>query len=207
MRKHSGIRPQDVLIILTILADWEKIRVWKESRKAKSDETGLSEANSVINFGHLTPFANIPVTNKEMAYNLQLSESEISESLRRSEYSGLIRDVSMRSVNKQAFLDFLIYGLKYVFPAKPSGIGRGFTTAHSAPPLNEKIISDENFIWEHPEGNVRGLIIEPLYKTVPNIINSNTNLYQLLALTDGLRTGNSRVFNLSAEFLKCRILD
>ncbi|UBM57463.1 hypothetical protein LAG90_11600 [Marinilongibacter aquaticus] len=201
MRKHNGMRPQDVLIILAILAECEKSREIVRNKK-NSVEEALN-----IDLRNLSPFANIPLTNKEMAYNLQLSESEISESLRRSEYSGLIRDVSMKSVNKQAFLDFLIYGLRYVFPTRPSGIGRGYATAHTAPPLNEKIVSDENYIWEHPEGNVRGLIIEPLYKTIPNIIKSNTFIYELLTLTDGLRTGNSRVFNLSAELIKNRILE
>lgn len=201
------MRPQDVLIILAIQADWRKIREWEKSHEiVRNKKKSVGEALN-IDSRNRSPFANIPVTNKEMAYNLQLSESEISESLRRSEYSGLIRDVSMKSVNKQAFLDFLIYGLRYVFPTRPSGIGRGFATAHSAPPLNEKIVSDENFIWEHPEGNVRGLVIEPLYKTVPNIINSNPYLYQLLAITDGLRTGNSRIFSLSVQLLKGRILE
>lgn len=201
------MRPQDVVIILAILADWQKIRRWRESETKSLSEREVSEENGGIKFGAPIPFANIPVTNKEMAYNLQISESEISESLRRSEYSGLISNVESKSVNKLAFLDFLIYGLKYVFPAKPSGIGRGFATAHSAPPLNEKIVSEENYIWEHAQGNTRGLIIEPLFKTVPNILEHNPILYELLSLTDGIRTGNSRVFSLSVELLKSKLLE
>lgn len=139
--------------------------------------------------------------------HLHLSESEVSESLYRSEYAGLISNVKMKKVNKQAFTDFLFYGLKYVFPTRPSGIGRGFATAHSAHPLSEKIVSEENFIWEHPEGNMRGLIIEPLYKTIPYIIHSSPDLYALLALTDGLRVGNSRVYNFARELIKHKIYE
>ncbi|MBX2952347.1 MAG: hypothetical protein KF870_07565 [Leadbetterella sp.] len=206
MRKHNGMRPQDILIILAILADWKKIRAYKMSIESshQNDYSNQEPGGTKMVFS-LSPFTNIPVSNKEMAQALQISESEVSESLYRSEYAGLISNVKMKKVNKQAFIDFLFYGLKYVFPARPSGIGRGFATAHSAPPLSEKIVSEENFIWEHPEGNMRGLIIEPLYKTIPNIIYSSSYLYELLALTDGLRAGNSRVYNLARELIENKI--
>lgn len=130
------MRPPDVLIILAILTDWKKFRVWNESQAESSNEKGFSKTNSETHFGYYAHSTKIPVSNKEMAYNLQLSESEISESLGRSEYSGLISDIKMKNVIKLAFWDFLCYGLKYVFPAKPSGVSRGFATVHSAPPLN-----------------------------------------------------------------------
>lgn len=204
MKKHKGIRPQDIVILLAILVDWKRINEWISVNKTKSKDN-LTQASTKVSLENLLPFGNIPRTNSEMAHSLQISESEISESLYRSKFSGLLSDIKGKKVNKQALIDFLVYGLKYAFPTRPSGIGRGFATAHSAIPLKDSIISDEHYIWEHPEGNMRGLIIEPLYKTVPSIIANNPELYELLAITDAIRTGNSRIYKLAIELLKDRI--
>ena len=136
-----------------------------------------------------------------------MSEAEISESLRRSEYAGLIADKSTKKVNQKAFLEFLIYGIKYVFPTHPGAMVRGVPTAHSALPMKDKIVSDEIFVWEHSQGTVRGQAIEPLYQTVPKIVEEDPKLYELLALVDCIRTGNSRINSLAEKELAKRVLN
>ena len=54
---------------------------------------------------------------KDLAYSLGISQSEISESLNRSVISGLISS-DKRKLMKMSLLEFLEFGLKYVYPEK-----------------------------------------------------------------------------------------
>lgn len=56
-----------------------------------------------------------------------MSPAEISLSLERSVHSGLI-NTEKKLVMKQALLEFLRYGLRYVFPQQPGDIARGVLT-------------------------------------------------------------------------------
>ncbi len=188
MKKHSGMRPQDVLILLKIIAPDVRI-----------PQPGSSKPG----FKFLP--RNAP-SNKSIAKALQISEAEVSESLRRSTYAGLLNDPKKKKVYKKALLDFIFYGLKYVFPTHPGPLARGVPTAHSVSPLKDIIISDENYVWQDAEGTVRGQIIEPLYPTVPSIATQDKNLYELLALTDAIRTGTGRTVSIAAEELEKRIM-
>jgi hypothetical protein len=185
MKKHNGMRPQDVVIILKIISS--------SIQKGELDDSN-KENTGVLN-------------NKNIAKSLKMSEAEISESLRRSKYAGLISDIKTKKINKKAFLEFLLHGIKYVFPTHPGALVRGIPTAHSTSPLQENIVSDELFVWEHSEGTVRGQAIEPLYPTVPKIVEEDKKLYELLALVDSIRTGTSRINSMASKELENRILN
>jgi hypothetical protein len=133
---------------------------------------------------------------KDIAHSLKISSSEVSESLYRSQYAGLI-DGSKRWVFGQALLELLIHGLKYVFPQQPGAVTIGMPTAHSAPVLAEKLVFQESYVWPDPEGTVRGQAIEPLYSAVPAACRKDERLYNLLALVDALRVGKVREQNLA----------
>ncbi|NND82298.1 MAG: hypothetical protein HKN50_07710 [Gammaproteobacteria bacterium] len=139
-----------------------------------------------------------------VAKQLGLSQSEMSKSLNRSKYAGLI-DETGRKVRKLALMDFIQYGLPYVFPQRPGSIVRGVPTAHSAPPLNKQIKSDEAYVWPYSKGSVRGQSISPLYKTVPEATEHDLALYELLALVDAIRLGSSREKKLAISEMKKRI--
>lgn len=139
-----------------------------------------------------------------LAYSLKMSQSEISQSVARSKFAGLLEE-SGKEVMRQAFKDFLQYGLAVVFPAKPGAIVRGIPTAHSAPPLNLEISSGENYVWPFAMGSVRGHGITPLYATVPQAALEDEQLYELLSLVDALRVGKVREKNLAVQELKHRI--
>jgi hypothetical protein len=196
MKSHSGMRPQDILILMYILAKSKIEGAW--SNRMNQVEIS-SDENKRFKMNISAP------NNKVIARELVISESEVSESLYRSAYAGLIEDVKLKKINKRALLDFVLCGLKYVFPAHPGAIGRGIPTAHSALPLKEKIVSEENYIWEHPNGTVRGQILKPLFSSVPFVVENNQDLYELMSLIDGLRTGTPRIISLSAEMLEKRI--
>ena len=106
-----------------------------------------------------------PTSQSGLADALQLSQSEISKSMARSRFAGLLFGKD-NQVMRQAFIDFLIHGLRYVFPQQPGPVVRGMPTAHSAPPLNEQIQSDEPYVWPSHLGTVRGHSIVPLYPKV-----------------------------------------
>lgn len=147
-----------------------------------------------------------PWNQVSLAYSLELNQSEISQSLARSKYAGLLDD-SGKHVMRQSLMDFLQYGLAVVFPQKPGAVLRGIPTAHSAPPLNSEIISDEHYVWPAAIGKVRGHSIAPLYPSLPKAAMSDEKLYQLLALTDALRVGKAREKNIAVRELKQRILN
>jgi hypothetical protein len=146
-----------------------------------------------------------PWQQKSLAESLGMSQSEVSQSIVRSQYAGLLFDKG-KQVMQLALLDFLQYGLSYVFPQKPGAVVRGLPTAHSAEPLKNVIISDENFVWPSAKGKVRGHGIAPLYRSVPEAALKDNKLYELLALVDSLRLGKAREKELAMSHLKQIIL-
>jgi len=179
MKEHKGMRPQDIVILLAIVALQRES--WKHGIEFLSD-----------------------LQNKKLADLLKISTAEISSSMYRSSFSGLIDLNNSKKVLMQSLFEFLKYGLKYVFPVQPGALVRGVPTAHSAEPLKNKLSFQEEMVWEHPDGNIRGQLIIPLYTTVPEIVKNNILLYELLALTDSLRIGGARERELAISELEKR---
>ncbi len=169
MKKHSGMRPQDIVVLLKIAA-------------IKNEQWYM----------------------KDLAYELVISASEVTESLNRSVLAGLLA-ADKKTLMRNVLLDFLIYGLKFVFPQKPGAMVRGMATAHSAFPLNQLITSDEKYVWTWAEGEERGFAVEPLHPNVPKACRKDSGLYELLALVDALRLGKIREKNLAIEELRKRL--
>lgn len=147
-----------------------------------------------------------PWLQADIAGALFMSQSEMSKSLKRSKYAGLLDD-NARKVRVLALMDFLEKGIAYVFPQRPGEMVRGVPTAHSAPPLNEIIDSQEKYVWPSARGSERGLAILPLYKTIPDAVRFDFNLYEMLALVDAIRVGNAREKKIAISELRKRILD
>ena len=139
-----------------------------------------------------------------MAEALGLSQSEVSEAVARCKYAGLL-DTKGKKVMKLALLEFLQFGLRYVFPQKPGPVVRGVPTAHSATPLKEQIQSTEHYVWPYAKGTVRGHSIQPLYKSAPVAALKDEALHVLLALVDALRVGRAREKELAIIALKNRL--
>ena len=142
---------------------------------------------------------------QDIADSLKISASEVSESLNRSRQARLLSD-NKKTIYATSFLEFLVYGLKYVFPIAPGAVVRGIPTAHSAPPLDKIIVaSTDIYVWASSKGTVRGQSIEPLYKTVPFIAWEDPSMYELLALVDAVRVGRAREVKIAVEELEKRI--
>lgn len=169
MKKHSGMRPQDIVILLKIAI--------------KRDQSW---------------------TMKDLSRELEISASEVSESLNRSFIAGLLFQ-NKKQVMRQALMDFLQYGLRYVYPQQPGALVRGVPTAHAAPPLSDHIVGETLYVWPHHEGSQRGQAIEPLYPSVPVACMQDDAFYEVMALADALRVGRARERNIAVEELKKRI--
>ncbi|MFW5700642.1 MAG: hypothetical protein ACOCWM_03045 [Cyclobacteriaceae bacterium] len=140
---------------------------------------------------------------KPMAEALGLSQSEVSESVGRSKFARLL-DPNGKIVFTSGLMEFLQYGLRYVFPVQPGPVVRGIPTAHSAPPIKEKITSNEKYVWPFGKGNIRGHSILPLYPSVPQAALKDAKFYELLALVDTLRVGRAREIKLAVDELEKR---
>lgn len=144
----------------------------------------------------------------DIAYELGLSQSEVTHGLERCVKSGLI-DPAKRLPLKSALAELLVHGLKYIFPVQPGAICRGIATAHSSKPLAGKIVASDtdNYVWPYAEGDMRGQAIQPLYPSVPQAAKKDPKLHEFLALVDAIRVGRAREKKLATDELLKRLKD
>jgi hypothetical protein len=149
--------------------------------------------------GSTKPYA---VLSKE----LNLSASEIHAAVKRCIDAGLV-EMHSRRILRKPVEEYLLHGVRYAFPAQHGPVARGMPTAHAAPPLASHVNSDElPPVWPHPDGNLKGFAVEPLYRSVPQAALADPKLYELLALVDALRIGRARERRLAEEELKKRLV-
>ena len=129
--------------------------------------------------------------NKDLSNSLFISQSEISESLNRSLYAGLI-GIDKKTIQKSALFGLLVYGIKYMFPAQAGTLAKGIPTSSSAPILRDDFPNGNTLVWPDPKMETRGLLIEPLYPKVVEAVKLDPMLYDLLSLADTFRVGNDK---------------
>lgn len=100
-----------------------------------------------------------------------VNKTEVNASLNRSIDSGLAivssADALPRS-NSKALPEFIVYGIKYVFPVKPAELIRGIPTVFAAPILKKKLMGGDIVpVWPDAASSDIGQSVSPLYKTVP----------------------------------------
>jgi hypothetical protein len=141
----------------------------------------------------------------DVARGLRISQSEVAEGLHRSQQARLV-DPSKRKGYRASLLEFLVHGIKYVFPAQPGPMTRGVPTAHSAAPLSRMIVSDQDdYVWPSDRGSQRGQAILPLYPSAIEASELDPALYALLSLIDALRVGRIREQKIAIAALTQRI--
>jgi hypothetical protein len=144
---------------------------------------------------------------QELALSLGLSQAEVHKVLQRAAKAGLYNS-DLRKVQRHALLEFILHGLKYVYPAQLGSPARGIPTAWAAPPLSDKIAQGGDLdrpVWAHPDGSVRGSAVEPLYKTAANVALQDAEMHELLALVDAIRFGRARERNMASKILTKRL--
>ena len=151
-----------------------------------------------------------PYSMRGLEAALGISKTEVSASIKRSLDSGLAikdRKSGRPKVNRRQLREFIVHGLKSVFPAKPGAMQRGMPTAFAAPVLQESLYSAGSLInvWPYARGQEMGQSIKPLFKTVPEAAQKDERLYAYLALTDAIRLGNQREAGVATNLLTERL--
>lgn len=116
-------------------------------------------------------------------------------------------DAKRRRVILGAAEEFLLYGLRFVFPAHPQGEVRGDATAWAAAPLKDLLASVDVLppVWPTADGSVRGLALTPLHPGAVKAARARPETGERLALLDALRAGDARVRGLAVEQLRLRL--
>lgn len=143
---------------------------------------------------------------RKLSSELSMSLGEVHNALDRAERAQLF-DSKRKRPRTQALLEFLIHGIKYAFPAERGSITRGIPTSYAAAPLKEMIVSEDELppVWPSKYGETRGYTLEPLFSSVPEAVEHDTKLYELLSLVDAIRDGRARERNIAAELLSKRL--
>lgn len=193
------MKGQDILLLLKLVALDHQIQ-----QRETSEPKGAAGMSNEWRGWSTEPDEESVDADPSEAYTVRglqaaigVSKSEISSSLRRITAVNLARVDRLSGrlrPNTKALFEFLAFGLKYVFPAKPGALGRGIPTAFAAPVLAGQIMSagGEPLVWADALGTVVGQTIPPLFRTVTVAVKKDAELYALLALVDSVRTGQER---------------
>lgn len=160
-------------------------------------------------------------TTRSLAADLGISIGEISNALRRCVTAQLVtrappeaRQSQLRRggqrmrlmIRQTAMREFVLHGIRYVWPPERGPIVRGVATAHAAAPLLGLIASDEAPpVWPYPAGAQRGESFSPLFDTAPAASTKDPALYEVLALVDAIRAGRARERNLASELFQAYV--
>jgi DNA-binding transcriptional MocR family regulator len=146
-------------------------------------------------------------TVRTLADETSIPRSVVHRALKRLAVAGLF-DERRRRVNASQAEEFLVHGLRYVFPAVLEGESRGIPTAWAAEPLAGLIASppgDLPPVWPDARADGRGLALRPLHAAVPEAARRDPHLRESLALVDALRLGDARTRGVAAELLSKRL--
>ena len=128
-----------------------------------------------------------------------ISVSQCHSSCKRLREIGLLHDGVMNSwqVPSAQLTEFLVHGLRYVFPAQVGESTRGIPTAHSAPFVAEAFVVDAGapaLVWPTIDGEVRGNRLKPLHDCQLRCIakSGSDRIYRALVCIDLLRVGQAR---------------
>ncbi len=142
-----------------------------------------------------------------LADDLFMSASGVHAGVKRAIESRLL-DPKRKRPRTKAVEEFLVHGVKYVFPPRRGSLTRGMTTGYAAPPLESMIVQSTKHppVWPYAQGDVRGYEFSPLYEAVPMAAGKDLKLYELLALVDAVRGGRARETSIAVEALKERLV-
>lgn len=157
----------------------------------------------------LAAHAGAPWTQPDLARSLHMSASEVNHGLKRLEACHLYAPRERRVV-RAGLREFLVSGLRYVFPAQLGLFGQGMPTSIGGSPVLTKkfMLGEEDFVvWpaESRVAHVRGRVLAPLYRNVPLAAAEDAELHEYLALVDAIRVGRARERALAKEELTRRL--
>ena len=103
-------------------------------------------------------------------------------------------------VNRPALIEFVKFGVRYVFIPDRGRVVRGMPTAHAVAPLRDHVRTEGLApVWPDPRGTVRGESFSPIYKSAVHAARMDVKLYELLALVDAIRSAGARERAIAAD--------
>ena len=193
------MKGHDVGLLLKIVS------LHKQERDSEFEKCGnlLTKATS-------KEYLSTQYTTRVLEKETGISKSQINLALNRCLDIGLAkkdRRSGLPRAHTKALYNFIVHGIKYVFPVKPSKITRGIATAFAAPVLKDKLMSAGELvlIWPDAKGSIKGQAVEPLFKSAVFASQRDSEMYALLALVDAIRIGQPREANLASGLLKERL--
>jgi hypothetical protein len=144
---------------------------------------------------------------RDLASQLGFDLAGTHRAIRRLDEAGLY-SAGRRRIIRAPAEEFLIHAAKFSFPPRWKSEVRGVPTSWAIEPLKGEFAEAAGLppVWPYSKGTVRGLGLEPLHAMVPKAALADSELWQLLALVDALRSSESaRITQLATKLLRERI--
>ena len=212
------MKSQDVGILLKLICLQKhdqgfqsavRVKGWKDWEPENQDELSLESGFNESTDPALKDETQImsQYSVRSLAHFTGISKSQVNLALQRCFDVGLAkrdRQTKVPRANIPALTEFIIYGLRYVFPVKLGTITRGISTSLAAPVLESNLFSAGELlpVWPDARGKTKGQKVEPLFKSVTYAIRRDPQLYALLALVDAIRIGQPRERKLAIQLFK-----
>ena len=190
------LKPQDVVLLLKLLANPEHLK-WSQAHMAMHLCVSVSEINSGIK-------RLISARLLQIAHPVLVNLAGIEKRVQSKQQIGRLYQPVL-----EACKEFIISGVKYMFPVQLGEMTAGVVTSYAAPVMKgyTTLENDPVPVWPYAGGHQRGMSLAPLYLSVPKSMDQfpDTQFYELLCLVDVLRQGNCREYVKAVELLKERI--
>lgn len=154
----------------------------------------------------------LPETPTRMPYAklagaLHMSVAETHASVGRLALGRLVDPIE-RKTWKYSLRNFLVYGIRHVFPFEIGGPCVGIAAAWLAPAFAGRILADITPVWPcDGPGVIHGNSLTPLSPLVGKAAAANIGLHNLLGVADMLRGGSRREIQLAIAWLdQCGIV-
>lgn len=150
-----------------------------------------------------------PWSQAGLAAELAMSASEVNAGLKRLALATLVQqhsDGRRWQVVLPALREFLIHGVKYVFPAEKGAPAIGMPTSNACYPLKQHVSDTVGIpVWPMKGGKTKGFSFKPLYPTVAKAAQLDPELYAYLALIDALRDADNDQADVAQVMLRDRL--
>ena len=181
------MKSQDIVVLFKLVSlhteffhenSFEKELLYLDNELSDWDENEFSYKEPSL----LPEYINRRFSVRSLENETGISKSQISLSMKRMEDVGLLkidRKLGLPKTNAKALLEFIAYGISYVYPAKEGALSRGIATSVAAPVLQGKLMSSGELspVWPYAEGKTKGLAVTPLHPNVDKAIQKDNRMY------------------------------
>ncbi len=152
----------------------------------------------------------LPWTYARLGEALDMSPSQVHASVKRAVASGLAVEPERGNWSpvRSSLLEFMVHGVRYIWPAALGPVKRGMPTSFGAEPLASELAfnGEDAPVWAHPEGTAKGPALSPLYRSAPKAASDDPALYRLLSLLDAMRAGRARERALAGKMMERELM-